>query len=294
MLKRSYFFYIFDILMPIILFADFLISPRFHSNVIFRIITLICAILFSIFAIVFRSKGRESLSRGLFVINIFFAVSYTVLMVLDLNDLGYIFSSISNLRAFILYTKGMGKFVYILIQIAQVVFVPIPAAIITLAGAAIWGPLVGGILDSIGVLLGSYLSFIIGKIFGFRVVAYVAGKDNALKYAKIINDRGKFFLIYAFLLPFFPDDILCLIAGMTTMKFSTFFLIAGITRPIGVMCMSYFGSGSVIPFSGWGIFAWIIILIVSVAAVILLTTYQERIEKFFLDKVIPKKKEGSK
>ncbi len=290
--KKLIFFYITNAILPLVIITMNILDPTYISSFALKCVIVLASCLLSIFTIAFRLRDKMSIYRALFVTNIIYTVALVLLIILDMNNLGYIFSSIANLKAFILYTKERGMIVYILIQIAQVIFMPIPAAIITLAGAAIWGPLLGGILDSIGVLLGSYISFAIGKIFGARVVAYIVGKDQAEKYAKVINDRGKFFLAYAFLLPFFPDDILCLIAGMTSMKFGSFFAISTITRPIGVMFMSYFGSGSVIPFSGWGIVIWIFIVIISAIMVVLLTTYQDRIERYFLDHIIPKKKKS--
>ena len=197
----------------------------------------------------------------------------------------HIFSSISSFKEFILSTKEKGMLVYIFIQFIQVLSVPIPSMIITLTGVAIYGPLLGSLLCTTGVLLGSYCSFFIGKIFGFKIVSWVAGYDTAVKYANIINDRGKFFLIIAFLLPLFPDDILCLIAGITTMKFKHFFWIALITRPIGVVCMSFFGGGYIIPFTGWGLFVWPLILIVVVFLVYYSTKYQPQMEKWILNKI---------
>ena len=58
--------------------------------------------------------------------------------------------------------------------------------IITLTGVAIYGPVVGSILCTIGVLLGSYCSFFLGKILGFKIACWITGKQNATKYAQII------------------------------------------------------------------------------------------------------------
>ena len=177
--------------------------------------------------------------------------------------------SVDGLKKFILSTKEKGVYVYILIQAAQVIILPIPAAIICIVGSLIYGPFLGGLYCSIGVLVGSFISFILGKTFGYRIVAWIAGKENTDKYSEIIRKRGGFFLFLAFLLPMFPDDILCLIAGITNMKFKTFAWITIITRPIGVICMSYFGGGHIIPFSGWGLYVWSILLVIIVGAAVI-------------------------
>ena len=227
-------------------------------------------------------KNKKSFSKLLFVLNIILCLIISAWTIFSKYEMLQVFSSIASFKQFILSTGQKGMFIYVLIQIIQVLFVPIPAMIITLTGVAIYGPLLGALLCSLGVLIGSYGSFLIGRMFGSKLVVWIAGEQNAKKYANLINNRGKFFLIIAFLLPLFPDDILCLIAGITSMKFNHFFWIALITRPIGVFCMSYFGGGYIIPFTGWGLFVWPFILIFAIAIIIVLTKFQPQIESWIL------------
>ena len=206
------------------------------------------------------------------------------------NDYLKIFSSVNAFKNFILSTGNKGIFVYILIQMLQVVLIPVPATIIALAGALIYGPLLGSIYCSAGVLLGSFTSYFFGKVFGFKLVAWVTGKEKALKYANVINNRGKMFLPIAFLLPMFPDDILCWIAGITTMKFGYYAIVTMITRPIGVISMCYFGGGYIIPFYGWGLYVWAVLLVLIIAVVILTYKYQPQMEEWILNKLKNRKK----
>lgn len=285
MLKKKYLYFITIILLPIIIVINYLFNNKIESEIWVKTIIIISGFLLSVLSFIFYKKKNTILERLTFLSNIILTIVVSVLSIFSKYNLLYVFSSIATFKEFILSTKQMGMITYVLIQMAQVMLLPIPSMIITLAGVAIYGPLLGSILCSAGVLAGSYASFFVGKTFGFKVVSWVAGVDNATKYADIINNRGKFFLIIAFLLPLFPDDILCLIAGITTMKFKHFFWIASITRPIGVICMSYFGGGYIIPFSGWGLYVWPFILILAIAAVIISTKYQPQIEKWIINKL---------
>jgi uncharacterized membrane protein YdjX (TVP38/TMEM64 family) len=169
------------------------------------------------------------------------------------------------------------------------VFLPIPASIICIVGSLIYGPWLGALYCSVGVLLGSIISFFIGRVFGYRLVSWIVGKDNTNKYSEIIRTKGIFFLGLAFLLPMFPDDILCFIAGITQLSVRKFLLITLITRPIGVIFMAIFGGGYIIPFSGWGLYVWAIILVVAIALVVIIMKWQEKIQNFILSKVFRKK-----
>ena len=223
---------------------------------------------------------------------LFIIISISTIIYMILNNIGILdtLSSVTGLKNYILSTKEKGVLVYILIQCLQVIFLPIPAAIICVVGAMIYGPLLSGLYCTIGILVGSYISFWIGRTFGYRIVSWIVGTENTEKYSDIILKRGGFFLCIAFLLPMFPDDILCFIAGITKMKFITFFWITLITRPIGVICMSYFSSGNIIPFSGWGIYAWGIILIIAILLSIFIYKYQDKMQTFILNKIIKKHK----
>lgn len=294
MLKNRFIYYFTLIFLPILVLINYFINPNILHSQIMEIMLLVCTFLLSVFSFVFYLKKKTSLYRLLLVINIILVVIITVWTLFSKYDMLHVFSSIASFKEFILSTKEKGMLIYVLVQFIQVLSVPIPSMIITLTGVAIYGPLVGSLLCTTGVLLGSYCSFFVGKVFGFRLVSWIAGKENAVKYADIINKRGKFFLIIAFLLPLFPDDILCLIAGITTMKFKEFFWITLITRPIGVICMSYFGGGYIIPFSGWGLFVWPFILILAVVTVYVSTKYQSQIESWILTKITKTKNKSKK
>lgn len=217
------------------------------------------------------------------------AIAIIVYSIMYKYNMLYIFSSVTTLKNYILSTNEAGVFVYIFIQFLQVVFLPIPASIICIAGSLIYGASMGALYCCVGVLLGSYVSYIVGRVFGYKLVSWIVGKDNTDKYSDILRKRGGFFLALAFLLPMFPDDILCFIAGVTKMSFRKFFWITLITRPIGVVCMAIFGGGYVIPFSGWGIYVWAVILVLAVASVIIVYKWQDNIENFVLNKIFHKK-----
>ncbi|MDE6104060.1 MAG: hypothetical protein K2G38_00020, partial [Clostridia bacterium] len=81
-----------------------------------------------------------------------------------------------------------------------------------------------------------------------------------------------------------PDDILCMVAGRTSMNFPFFFLPMLLVRPLIISAYCYLGNGTLIPFSGWGIPVWIAIFAVCIVLAVLSFKYQERIEKWLVSK----------
>ena len=56
-----------------------------------------------------------------------------------------------------------------------------------------------------------------------------------------------------FLLPMFPDDILCSIAGIMPITYSVFIFMQLITRFTSIGGTLLFMSGEIIPYHGWGL-----------------------------------------
>ena len=262
------------------------------NEVVFKLLIIIIGFTLLILSLI--THKFISISRLIYVLFVLYSLVILGYSLLQRYDILTLFSSVTSLKEYILSTREKGVLTYILIQCAQVVFLPIPAAVICIVGSIIYGPLMGGIYCSIGVIVGSFISFYIGKTCGHRVVSWIVGENNCNKYSQILLRRGSFFLGIAFLLPMFPDDILCLIAGITGMSLLSFAWVTILIRPIGVICMSYFGSGRLIPFTGWGIYVWLGILVLAVALVFVTYKYQEPMQEFILNKIFRKSKNKSK
>ena len=84
------------------------------------------------------------------------------------------------------------------------------------------------------------------------------------------------------LFPFFPDDALCLIAGMTSMSFRFFIVTILLTRPIGIVLTCYLGSGQIIPYHGWGLVIWGISIAIMIALFVCAYKFQPQIEEWLI------------
>ena len=82
------------------------------------------------------------------------------------------------------------------------------------------------------------------------------------------------------LLPCFPDDVLCMAAGLSAMSYPFFIITISIVRPIYIAAVSWLGTGDIIPFRGWGIPVWILIFAVCGVIFVLYAKNQEKVENF--------------
>ncbi len=174
-------------------------------------------------------------------------------------------NNVEELRKFVKESGQWGVLVLFGLTLLQVVVLPIPAAVTILIGVLMYGPTVSFIVSTLGTIVGSIICFLLGKFFGYKVVAWIIGEEKAKRYADFINEKGKIPFIVMLLFPFFPDDILCMAAGLTKMTFKFFIVTVVLTRPVMIAFVSYFGTGEIIPFGGWGIPVWIGMFVFAVA-----------------------------
>ena len=187
-------------------------------------------------------------------------------------------NSIEKLKA-IVESGGMFSFVvFVLLQILQTTVLQIPAIFVTIAGTLVFGRWTAFLLSFIAVMIGSIIMFWIGRKAGRKFLNWLAGSEEADKWIKRMS-HGKYLFFLMMLFPMFPDDILCVIAGFTNMSFGYFLVTNLIARSIGIACTVFFGSGSVIPFSGWGLIVWGIIILLVATLFYLSVKYQNKIDE---------------
>lgn len=236
-------------------------------------VLLICPIVYS----AVDKERYKHFSRTVLVASII-AVTVVVCYVLYYTTgLSAKFSDFNALRTYIRGSGFWGVAIFIGLTVFQVVVLPIPEAVTILLGVAIYGATTSFILSVIGTIIGSLISFMLGKVFGRRLCNWMFGEDNTEKYAKIMNEKGRFLFIIMLLFPAFPDDMLCMIAGITTMSYTYFTVICLVTRPVMIGLTAYLGSG-VIPFSGWGIPIWISIVCLMFVVFIVIGGIKAKIE----------------
>ncbi len=137
----------------------------------------------------------------------------------------------------------LAPLIYIALQVVQVVVAPIPGQIVGGAGGFLFGH--WGILwTTIGSFIGFWLVFLIARKFGRPLIEKIFKKPAVEKFDFIINAKGSALIIFAiFLLPGFPDDLICYIAGLTKLPMRKLMLISILGRFPTIVLTNYIGMG---------------------------------------------------
>ena len=133
-------------------------------------------------------------------------------------------------------------FAFFVLQVAQVVLTPVNHYVVGILGGAMFGLWKGFILNFAGRTLGSFIAFFIGKKLGRPIVKKFISDEAIDKYDKYASRSGWIlFLIY--FLPFFPDDEITYIAGISKMSFYVFLPAMVFGHVGGSLALAYAGAG---------------------------------------------------
>ena len=159
------------------------------------------------------------------------------------NEAVYVLGS-ANLDAVAEYIRSFGgyavAFSFILMVFSSVI-APLPAFMITLANAAIFGWWRGAILSWSSAMAGAALCFFLARGLGRDVVEKIAGKGALAGVEGYFKKYGSRTILICRLLPFVSFDAVSYFAGLTPMGFLAFFVATGIGQTPATIVYSYVG-----------------------------------------------------
>lgn len=151
-----------------------------------------------------------------------------------------IFTSQEKLELLLNEAGPAAPILFVLLQIVQIVIPVIPGGVSCVIGVVVFGPVFGFIYNYLGIIAGSVISFILAKKYGKAFILKAVSEKNYEKYISWIQKGTKFDYMFALalLLPFAPDDLLCMIAGLTHMSLKKVTLILVLCKPLTIASYS--------------------------------------------------------
>lgn len=264
-----------------------------NKTLLLSTVTIMVAVITTI-ALAFSSSQNKTVFKVSLVVLTIISLALLLMYFLKISGLADRIDSIEDLRNYVASFGYLAVIIYVVMNFLQVVVLPIPGFIAVGTGVALFGPLKTAIYSLIGILLGSFVAFFIGRVLGYKVVKWIVGKETLDKWLKSIKNKDKVVLTFMFLFPFFPDDVLCFVAGLSSMSSTYFVIMITICRIISVVVSAYSLNGNVIPYTTWwGILLWIIVFALTAVFTVYLYKNGDKIEKFFKKRFRRRKSEGN-
>lgn len=163
----------------------------------------------------------------------------TIILTIYFYKLG-LFKDIHSLRLYIENAAIFGPFIFVLLQIIQVVIPIIPGGISTAAGVIIFGPFWGFVYNYLGICIGSILVFLLARKYGKPFILSMISEKTFHKYSGWLDNQKRFDRLFALaiFLPVAPDDALCMLAGLTEISLKKFSWIILLCKPATILVYS--------------------------------------------------------
>ena len=171
------------------------------------------------------------------------------------------------------------EWIFIAIQVLQVIIAPIPGQAAAFAGGFIFGFWKGWGLTTLGLVIGSLIAMSLARLLGISLVRKVVPESIIQRFDSVISDGGYMTFFMIFLLPALPDDAVCFLAGLTKLKLLPLSIVCLLGRAPGMAVLSLTGAG----FAD-GLTLWVEVLFgVMMVLSVLLWLFWEIIEAWVYD-----------
>jgi len=179
-----------------------------------------------------------------------------------------------SVNAFLDRYQTAGVFIYIGLQIFQIVLSFIPGQFIQFAGGYAYRFWLGYLLSMIGIFFGTILTYYIAKVLGRDAIHLILGEERVNKYVRILNSKKAFVvLFFLFVMPGFPKDLITYAAGLSEIKLKAFLALSLAGRTPALMATIMMGA-----MLRTESYAGVIVLgLIAVAAFILCIIFRERL-----------------
>jgi uncharacterized membrane protein YdjX (TVP38/TMEM64 family) len=154
----------------------------------------------------------------------------------------YLLDDKEKVRAFLQAAGPAAPLTFILTQILQVVFAPIPGEATGFIGGYLFGVPLGMLYSTIGLTVGSVIAFLLGRWLEIKFVDRVVSKETLDKFDFLMERQGTLIAFFLFVLPGFPKDYLCFILGLSTMSWKLFLLLSTVGRLPGTLMLTLQGA----------------------------------------------------
>jgi uncharacterized membrane protein YdjX (TVP38/TMEM64 family) len=152
-----------------------------------------------------------------------------------LTDLLQIVSDQEAVSAYLQSYGSVGPVILFILMVSQVFIAVIPGHALMVTAGYVYGALGLGVVIA-STVLGSQIAFLIARCYGRNLIYKLASSEIIERWDKTARYQGILFYFFAFVLPIFPSDLMCYVAGLSTISARRFF----IANVLGRTCCAVF------------------------------------------------------
>lgn len=138
---------------------------------------------------------------------------------------------------------AFGAFIFMGLQIFQVVIFFVPGEVIQTAGGYIFGTFLGTLYSIIGINIGSVILFYISRKFGAVFVHKVVPEKVRKPFEKLLNSKRINLIVFLiYVLPGIPKDSSIFLCALSKVTFLDFMIYSTLGRMPALIISSFYGA----------------------------------------------------
>jgi len=194
-----------------------------------------------------RKKRKKQLRTFISVLKLlillFFVIIIPVYIFIQYPELINHFRSLNKINAFLLQYKTASIFVYIGLQVLQIVVSILPGQALQFAAGYAYSFWLGYLYSIIGVTAGTLVTFYLSRLLGKDALHIIFGEERFSKFVHALNSKKSCFILFAiFLIPGIPKDLFTYAAGVSEIRIKPFLLLSLVGRTPAMMGSVMMGS----------------------------------------------------
>lgn len=141
------------------------------------------------------------------------------------------FRSLEALNAFLDRYQTTGIFVYLALQVIQILVPVIPGQAMQLAAGYMYIFPLALMLTLLGIAMGTVVSFTLSRVLGYDAMVLFFGQERMEEYVSRLNSKKAYLVILLlYLMPGFPKDFICFAAGVSRIRLIPFLILSLVGR----------------------------------------------------------------
>lgn len=153
------------------------------------------------------------------------------------------FRTMEGVNEYLNNYKAASIFVYIGLQVIQIIISVIPGQFIQFAGGYAYSFWLGYLFAMIGIAIGTVAAFYLARILGRDAIHVIFGEEKITKFVNQLNSKKGFaILVVLFLIPGLPKDLVTYAAGVSEFRLVPFLILSLVARTPALMGTIMMGS----------------------------------------------------
>ena len=159
-----------------------------------------------------------------------------------LGNLLQIVSNREQVTAYVQTFGALGPVILFALLFAQVFIAVIPGHALMMTGGYVYGFTTGVTVTAVSTIVASQFAFLLARAHGRSLIDRLASPEIIQRWDRLSANQGTLFYFFAFVLPIFPSDLMCYVAGLGTISPRQFFVSNLLGRSLCAVSITLIGA----------------------------------------------------